>query len=74
LFDLRVVDIGIVITRCDELDGLFNGLIGKKNARERYGSTTTRMSKLLPLLEGGGGGGCPVLVFGITKKLYDAET
>jgi hypothetical protein len=28
------------------------------------------MSKLLPRIEGGSGGGCPVLVFGITKKLY----
>jgi hypothetical protein len=28
------------------------------------------MSKLLPKLEGGGGGGCPVLVFGIRRSLY----
>jgi hypothetical protein len=29
------------------------------------------MSKLLPRIEGGGGAGCPILVFGITDKLYD---
>ncbi|MBI4264532.1 MAG: hypothetical protein HY657_09165 [Acidobacteria bacterium] len=35
-----------------------------------YGASTTHMSKLLPRLNGGSGGGCPILVFGITKKLY----
>jgi hypothetical protein len=28
------------------------------------------MDKLLPRLEGGSGGGCPILVFGITKSKY----
>jgi hypothetical protein len=28
------------------------------------------MSKLLPRIAGGSGGGCPLLVFGITKSLY----
>jgi hypothetical protein len=28
------------------------------------------MSKLLPRLEGGGGGGCPVVVFGIKRTAY----
>jgi hypothetical protein len=31
------------------------------------------MGKLLPKIEGGGGGGCPILVFGISKKLYVEE-
>lgn len=66
LFDLRVIDIGIIITRCDELQELFVKL-GRGTS---YGASTTHMSKLLPKLEGGGGGGCPVLVFGIRKALY----
>jgi len=37
---------------------------------DSYGSSTTHMSKLLPRIEGGGGGGCPILVFGITRRLY----
>ncbi len=54
------------ITRCDELQVIFNHLgIGTK-----YGPTTTHMKKLLPRIQGGGGGGCPVLAFGIKKKLY----
>jgi len=28
------------------------------------------MDKLLPRLEGGGGGGCPILAFGITEQKY----
>jgi len=66
LFDLRVIDAGIIITRCDALQEIFNAL-GKGSS---YGMATTHMSKLLPRLNGGGGGGCPVLVFGISKKLY----
>lgn len=66
LFELRVISVGIIITRTDELQEIFNSL-GRGSS---YGMATTHMSKLLPKLEGGGGGGCPVLVFGITKKLY----
>jgi hypothetical protein len=69
LFELRAVSVGVIITRCDDLQEVFDGLgIGKK-----YGPSTTHMSKLLPRLEGGGGGGCPVLVFGIGKSLYCPE-
>jgi hypothetical protein len=28
------------------------------------------MGKLLPRIEGGSGAGCPLLVIGISKKLY----
>ncbi|MCA8895856.1 MAG: hypothetical protein KDA48_11420 [Amphiplicatus sp.] len=67
LFDLRAIGVGVIITRADELQAIFNAL-GKGSS---YGNSTTHMSKLLPRIEGGGGGGCPILVFGITAKLYD---
>jgi hypothetical protein len=66
LFELRAVDIGVIITRCDELQMIFDRL----GRGASYGASTTHMSKLLPRLEGGGGGGCPVVVFGIRKTNY----
>jgi Restriction endonuclease BglII len=66
LFELRALHVGIILTRCDELQDIFNDL-GRGSS---YGASTTHMSKLLPRLEGGSGGGCPVLVFGMTKQLY----
>jgi len=70
LFDLRAISVGVIVTRCDELQCLFDQL-GKGKS---YGPSTTHMSKLLPRIQGGGGGGCPILVFGITTKLYVEET
>lgn len=69
LFDLRAIDVGIIITRCDNLQAIFDEL-GRGSS---YGSSTTHISKLLPRILGGGSGGCPVLVFGIKSDLYDAE-
>ena len=66
LFELRAISVGIIITRCDELQEIFNEL----DRGQSYGASTTHMSKLLPRLEGGSGGGCPILVFGIMKSLY----
>jgi hypothetical protein len=66
LFDLRALSVGVIVTRCDELQAIFNSL----GRRGSYGASTTHMKKLLPRLEGGSGGGCPILVFGITKRLY----
>lgn len=68
LFDLRVIDAGVIITRASRLQNIFKGL-GKKVA-DKYGASTTHMDKLLPRIEGGGGGGCPILAFGITEKKY----
>ncbi|MFN8875431.1 MAG: BglII/BstYI family type II restriction endonuclease [Brevundimonas sp.] len=67
LFDLRVIDVGVIVTRCDELQQLVVELGRDKGS---YGNSTTHMSKLLPRLEGGGGGGCPVVVFGIKRAAF----
>ncbi|HOU66228.1 MAG TPA: BglII/BstYI family type II restriction endonuclease [Thermomonas sp.] len=69
LFELRAVSVGIIVTRCDALQAIFDGLDRGKS----YGSSTTHMSRLLPRIEGGGGGGCPILVLGIRKDLYVDE-
>lgn len=69
LFNLRAISVGVIITRCDNLQEIFNQL-GRGSS---YGASTTHMSKLLPRIEGGGGGGCPLLVFGITQSLYTED-
>ncbi|QJB69545.1 BglII/BstYI family type II restriction endonuclease [Parasphingorhabdus halotolerans] len=66
LFDLRVIDVGVIITRASELQKIFKGL-GKGPS---YGASTTHHEKLWPRLDGGGGGGCPILTFAITPELY----
>ncbi|MCJ7564588.1 MAG: restriction endonuclease [Candidatus Aminicenantes bacterium] len=66
LFDLRAISVGIIITKSDDLSDIIKGL----GVWDKYGWSTTWMKKLLPRIEGGGGGGCPILVFGITKAAY----
>lgn len=66
LFDLRVIEVGVIITRADNLQDIFDAL----ERGHSYGSSTTHMAKLIPRIEGGSGGGCPILAFGITKSLY----
>ena len=70
LFDLRAISVGIIITRADELQEIFDD-IGRGSS---FGASTTHIGKLIPRIEGGGGGGCPLLVFGITKKLYQEDS
>ncbi len=66
LFDLRAISVGVIITRCDHLQEIFKSL----GRGASYGASTTHMSKLIPRIEGGGGAGCPLLVFGISHDVY----
>lgn len=66
LFDLRAIDVGVIVTRASELQAIFKSL-GKGSS---YGASTTHHEKLWPRIEGGGGGGCPVLTFAIKPELY----
>ena len=64
LFELRAISVGIIVTRTDELQEIFDSLGRGKS----YGASTTHIGKLLPKIQGGGGGGCPVLVFGLKNS------
>ncbi len=67
LFDLRVIDVGIIVTRATPLQSLF---VEVGRDKQSYGSSTTHLDKLLPRMEGGGGGGCPVVAIAITRATY----
>lgn len=74
LFDLRTISVGIILTRAEDLRSLFKKLTAKGlKPASSFGESTTHWGKLLPRLEGGGGGGCPVLALGITQKLYTED-
>jgi hypothetical protein len=66
LFELRAIQVGIIVTSATELQQIFKTL-GKGSS---YGAATTHHEKLWPKIEGGGGGGCPVLTFAITPAFY----
>jgi hypothetical protein len=67
LFDLRVISVGVIITKSNELADVFRSL----GIYQKYGASTTWMNKLKPRIDGGGGGGCPILVFGIKPERFD---
>jgi len=64
-FEYDAISLGILVTRSSSLDSVFREL----GINSKYGASTTHMGKLLPRLEAGRNGGCPVLVFGITPHL-----
>ncbi len=79
-FDYDRISVGILITRSNELDPWFATLGTvvdahgvERKVKAKYGASTTQMGKLLPRLEAGRHGGCPVLVFGITPRLVQEE-
>lgn len=64
-FEYNKISVGILATRSQELDTWFKTL----GVYNKYGASTTQLGKLLPRLNAGRNGGCPVLVFGMTSKL-----
>ena len=67
LKELRVLSVGVVITRSSELQTLFDQL-GKGQS---YGNSTTHWNKLIPKVQGGGAGCCPLLLIGMGMNCYD---
>jgi len=67
LYERDAISVALIITRCSGLQEIFKSL----DKGSSYGASTTHMNKLLPRIQGGSGGGCPILVFGISDKLYD---
>jgi hypothetical protein len=70
LKELRVLAVGVMITRMSALQALFNEL-GKGAS---YGASTTHWGKLIPKVDGGGAGGCPLLLIGMGMNCYDPNS
>lgn len=69
LHQLHVLSVGVIITRETEFQATFDRLgIGKK-----YGPSTTHWDKLIPKVNGGGAGGCPLLLAGMGGGCYDPD-
>jgi hypothetical protein len=63
-FEYNKISVGVLLTRGLGLNDVFRRL----GVMSKYGASTTHMGKLLPRLESGRAGGCPLLVVGITPK------
>lgn len=64
-FEYDAISVGVLVTRSSELNTTLKNL----GVMHKYGASTTQVGKLLPRLEAGRNGGCPILVFGITSNL-----
>jgi len=69
LWEMRVLSVGVIVTRLSELQKLFDKL-GKGKS---YGASTTHWDKLIPKVEAGGAGGCPLLLVGMGMNCYDGN-
>ncbi|MBL7696552.1 MAG: hypothetical protein JNK79_00265 [Chitinophagaceae bacterium] len=66
-YDYNRISLGILLTRSVGLNPLFK----KFGVMQKFGASTTQMGKLLPRLNAGRNGGCPILVFGITPNVFE---
>lgn len=78
LHELGIISAGIIITRDDDLQGLFDslgyvwdaGYRRWKTIGSKYGQSTTHWGKLIPRVASGGAGRCPLLLVGIGRQSY----
>lgn len=72
-FDCGLIDVGVIITRSEELNDIFKEL--KDSAGQplikKYGASTTWIGKLTYRLDSRRNGGCPILAIGIRKGSVD---
>ena len=69
LRQLKTLSVGVIITRMTELQKIFRDA-GQKTAK---GAATTHWDKLIPKVDGGGAGGCPLLLIGLGLACYRVE-
>ena len=64
LHSCNVLSVGVIVTRCSELQGVFK----KLDEGGKYGASTTHLGKLIPKIRSGAAGTCPLLIVGIKKE------
>lgn len=63
-FECGIIDVGVIITRSENLNEVFD----KLDVKKKYGASTTWMGKLKYRLDSRRQGGCPILAIGIGKE------
>ncbi len=67
LHNLNAISVGVIITRDT---GLQEDVFKPLGIHKKYGASTTHHKKLIPKIEGGGAGGCPLLVIAVKSGAY----
>jgi hypothetical protein len=77
LHEWDLISAGIIITRCDELQEIFDGLGWVKDKTDnwqrvggKYGMSTTHLSKVRTRIDSRDAGMCPLLIIGIRPNCY----
>ncbi len=66
-----VIAVGVIITRGPTLQSLIGSTIRSRDGGWKYGQSSTHWDKLLPRVNLGGGGECPLLLIGIEPERVD---
>ena len=65
----EAIAVGVIVTRGPTLQKLISRVIRSKDGKtSKYGTSTTHWDKLIPRVDLGGGGGCPLLLIGIEPE------
>jgi hypothetical protein len=59
------IAVGVIVTRGPSLQALIGPTVRSRDAGYKYGQSSTHWNKLLPKVNLGGGGECPLLLIGI---------
>ncbi len=72
-FDCGLIDVGIIVTRAENLNDIFRQLKDKNGQPviKKYGASTTWIGKLIYRLDSRRNGGCPILAIGIGKECVE---
>ena len=65
------IAVGVIVTRGPQLQNLIKPLITSKDGNLKYGESSTHWQKLVPRVNLGGGGECPLLLVGIEPSRID---